>query len=522
MSQPYLVGIDFGACNLKVAASAHGRTLNIKLNKQASHNAAAPNLIFYKKKKETDGVDTLIGDIARREWRFHPEETPNVIDDIKRKLEQSQWSQRVPNLGRDITAGEAAQDVFAFLYQTVQGHLDDPQQPIESLVTVPVCFSAMQRRRIRAAAERAGWHVRAIRTEPFAALFSENLWDELLEEEEQLVVICDFGGSTLDLSLLRIENEDGLVAVEELASYGLHYGGRDIDESLYRDILCKKYEEEISAVTDPQFSIVLEARLREVSTQLKERICQDEADEDEETVVLPDGTSEDVTLTMDEIVHVLEEAHLKERMEAAVGELLRQADETKEHVTRVAAFGGTCRIPYVLGVLDGLFDCFDSTEVDVGEDDAVYFPVARGAASYLKILYGDTDVEIEIKDRMPFDIGLLHDGVFESCMHRGLVVGDWSKNKRVTWQDIASWGGKIPLYQHIHGDLGSGSPDVYVGSIAVDRAKYEDEEQVLLQLKEGADDTIVARLRELRGPEGARHLETVEELPVQIGDESDA
>lgn len=522
MSQPYLVGIDFGACNLKVSAYAHGRPLNIKLNKQASHNAATPNLIFYKAKKETEGVDTLIGDIARREWRFHPEETANVIDDIKRKLERPQWSQYVPSLDRDVTASEAAQDVFAFLYRTVQGHLDDPHQPMESIVTVPVCFSAMQRHRIRAAAERAGWNVRAIRTEPFAALFSENIWDELLEEEEQLVVICDFGGSTLDLSLLRIENEDGLVAVEELASYGLHYGGRDIDESLYRDVICKKYAEDIAAVTDPQLSIVLEARLREVVTQLKERICQDEEDEDEETVVLPDSTSNDVVMTMDEIVHVLEDAHLKERMEAAVDELLCQADETKEHVTRVEAFGGTCRIPYVLKVLDGIFDCFDSADVDVAEDDTMYFPVARGAAAYLKILHGDTNLEIDIKDRMPFDIGFVHDGTFESCMHRGLSVGDWSKNKRVTWRDIDAWGGKIPLYQHIYGDMGDESSEIYVGSINVDRTKYEDDEQVLLQLKECADDTIVARLRELRGQEDTRHLETVDELPVQIGDEGDA
>lgn len=70
----------------------------------------------------------------------------------------------------------------------------------------------------------------------------EELFDE--NERDENVLIFDFGGSTLDLSLLHVESYDG-ICIEELASAGLSYGGIDIDAAIFSEILEKKYAGEI-------------------------------------------------------------------------------------------------------------------------------------------------------------------------------------------------------------------------------------------------------------------------------------
>ena len=251
MGKEYPVGIDFGACNIKVAHYKRGQMRPLKLNKKQKNDAWTPNVIFYKAQEDTDDVETLVGDAARTAFLKRPEQAENFIDDIKRNLELPQWSHDVPSLGHAITAQDAASDIFAYIHSVVQSNLDE-KKDIEYAITVPVCFSAAQRHRLRTAAERAGLTVRSILTEPFAAIFSETVWEKIMDEDErQVVVVCDFGGSTIDLSLLVIELDEDAPTIRELGASGVHYGGRDIDARIESDVLQKLYGDALKEIDTP-------------------------------------------------------------------------------------------------------------------------------------------------------------------------------------------------------------------------------------------------------------------------------
>lgn len=86
-----IVGIDFGASNLKVIAYNGRKERVIKLNKLQSKGAEIPNVIYYGKDNEIK-----IGDRAEKEL-----DNKNKIRYIKRKLELKDWKCYIENINRE-------------------------------------------------------------------------------------------------------------------------------------------------------------------------------------------------------------------------------------------------------------------------------------------------------------------------------------------------------------------------------------------------------------------------------------
>lgn len=525
MSKDYPVGIDFGACNLKVAHYKHGQPYPLKLNKSQKNDKWTPNVIFYKAQEDSDEVETLIGDAARQSFRKRPEQAANFIDDIKRKLELPHWSHDVPSLGHAVTAQDATHDIFSYIHGVVQKNLDE-KRDIEYAITVPVSFSAVQRHRLRAAADSAGLKVRCLLTEPFAAIFSEAVWDKIADEgERQVVVVCDFGGSTIDLSLLEIEPDDDTPVVRELGACGLHYGGRDIDARIESDVLQEKYGTEIAAIETPENRDELAFEVQSVAAHLKETLCLDcEEDEDATEVLSVTGAAHSihVTFTHEELRAILVADDMEARLKRALDELFLQAGGAvlKSDVTMVKALGGTSLVRPLLDIVSSyfgerngtkIFDPENEDQFDRYDDEALYFSVAQGAASYLQKQQAE-ELDLTIENVVPFNIGRLTKKGFVRCLNRGWRTG-WGKRKFVAWDEVADEGGKITFYQRL-ADAASSSTDVYVGSVTVDRAKYKNPKGLAMYLRVQEDDTILVKLKDLRP--GEEPFEEV--LPVEMGD----
>ena len=201
----FSIGIDFGTCSIKIAYydEKSGKINQLKIDK--SDNSAdkkVPNIIEYSSRAEYQ-----VGNIAKKKKFYSPK---NVVDLIKRKLELEHWSFHFEELGFGLTAEEIAEDIFRWLKERVE----EQGRVIENaVVTVPVCYTEVQKNRILRSAKKAGLKIRGTITEPVAALFSI---DALFEEEcDENVVIFDFGGATLDLCLLHISNDgDGNVEID--------------------------------------------------------------------------------------------------------------------------------------------------------------------------------------------------------------------------------------------------------------------------------------------------------------------
>ena len=98
------------------------------------------------------------------------------------------------------------------------------------IVTVPAYFNDLQRRATKEACQLAGMNCVHILNEPTAAAISCGLHIcSKVEAAEKNILIFDFGGGTLDVSILRIEA--GRFRV--LATSGdCDLGGQDIDNAL--------------------------------------------------------------------------------------------------------------------------------------------------------------------------------------------------------------------------------------------------------------------------------------------------
>ena len=121
------------------------------------------------------------------------------MDLIKRKLELESWSRSFQELGFTLSAQEIATDIF----QWIKARIEEQGRPVEhAVITVPVCFTEIQKAKVVQAAKEAGINIKDTITEPVAALFSvEELFGEACDEN---VVVFDFGGATLDLCLFHL------------------------------------------------------------------------------------------------------------------------------------------------------------------------------------------------------------------------------------------------------------------------------------------------------------------------------
>ena len=143
-----------------------------------------------------------------------------------------------PSLGRDLPP-EALSALLLRHLAAYAGPIDAAAPPTDCVLAVPARFSDAQRQATRAAAEAAGLHVLRLITEPTAAALAygfgcpagggsapgqaEGARDVA---EEELILVFDLGGGTLDVSLLDV----GAGVFHVLASAGdARLGGNDFD-----------------------------------------------------------------------------------------------------------------------------------------------------------------------------------------------------------------------------------------------------------------------------------------------------
>lgn len=463
------LGIDFGACNLKAAKWDGRKIAALRLNNTISGSYEAPNVILYD--KNNDGsIENKIGFPAKRSL-----DEANKISYLKRKLEIPAWSKVIPHLGRKITAAEAAKDIFSEANAIIIDKDKARSKGAPAAITVPVCFSAVQRNRIQKAAEKAGIAVRGILTESFAALFSQE--DILDEDDPQIVLIFDFGGSTLDTSLVKVEKDDDLLKVTEIASAGLHYGGLDIDRSIY-DFMETKYPAAFSEIFSDENNVGEKNRLLELFREMKEELFADEEEEISRTYTSPQGKDYDFDISTEEVLSVFEKEQVKERINNLLDGLFDQTENTlPKDVTLVKPFGGTCHIHYFLEILEAYFgnEIFDSSDYDADEVGDLYTAVAQGAARWLMLK--ETDGDVEIHDCIPYHVGILSTGNrFKSLITKNAVVMRKSRLMTLSTEDLKKNGYAISLFQqfefNFNGNREEMPAPVFMGLVKLTKEKY--------------------------------------------------
>ena len=136
-------------------------------------------------------------------------------------------------------------------------------------MAIPVDFSSEQRADLREAAHRAGICIKSFVSEPTAAYVKCR--DELAGASN--VAVFDWGGGTLDISLISIENRE----VSELAVAGMRLGGNDIDQMLARHIHAKIMRQVSTACPFDDLSPKERDGLLDRAEAAKKRLSSDES-----------------------------------------------------------------------------------------------------------------------------------------------------------------------------------------------------------------------------------------------------
>src|SRR5919197_1303320 len=141
--------------------------------------------------------------------------------------------ERVPLVGQNLRIEQIPVMLFSPLKKDAEQALGEPFT--KSVVTIPANSKGLARHATKLCAGAAGLQVLTLINEPTAAAITYGL----NAQDDQTVLVYDFGGGTLDVTVLRIHH--GIF--EEISSKGIgRLGGDDLDDALAK-VLAKRFED---------------------------------------------------------------------------------------------------------------------------------------------------------------------------------------------------------------------------------------------------------------------------------------
>jgi len=390
-----VIGIDLGTTN-SVASFFEGGGPSIILTPEGER--LLPSMVAF-----SSAGDRLVGNPAKSQLITNP----NTIYSVKR-LMGKRYSEVKPYLyqfnyqiveGEDDTLRVRVNDVLFSpeeisamiiekLKEAAEEHLHDTVEG--AIITVPAYFNDSQRQSTKDAGEIAGLNVLRIINEPTAASLAFSL--DLTKKMN--VVVYDFGGGTIDISVLEVQNE----VIKVLATAGdINLGGNDLDLLLTRQITEEIKQEHGIDLTDNKMAM---QRIRDAAENSKKEL----SGVDEYEINLPFiADSDDGPIHFSRYYKRFEfEELIKDRVDETLeicSKALDAAGLTIPEINEVILVGGSTRIPLVQQKTKEYFKKDPNKKVNPDEI------VAMGAAMQGAIVKGESK-DILLLDVTPLSLGV--------------------------------------------------------------------------------------------------------------------
>ena len=398
----YSVGIDLGTTYSCVSVFRNDR-VEVIANDQG--NRITPSYVAF-----TD-TERLIGDAAKNQSSINPE---NTLFDAKRligrRFDEKQvqddmkiWPFKVINdngkplmkckyKGEDQTfkPEEISSMVLSKLKEYAENYLGEPVK--DAVITCPAYFNDSQRQATKDAGTIAGLNVTRIINEPTAAAIAYGL-DK--SDKEQNIVVFDFGGGTLDISVLNIESG----VFEVLATSGdTHLGGEDLDNVLVEHF-CNEFKRKFKK--DLKTSAKALRRLRTACERAK-RTLSSTTSANIEIDQLFDGEDFYSSITrarFEELANDIFRRCLK-----PLDTVLLDSKLDKKSIDEIVMVGGSSRIPKIQTMIS---DYFGGKKLNnsINPDEAISYGAAVQAAVLSGVKSKATD-SILLLDVTPLSLGL--------------------------------------------------------------------------------------------------------------------
>ncbi len=297
---------------------------------------------------------------------------------IKPHSQGSKNSLAILAAGKEFTPEEISSKILEKIKKDTETVLGDEVD--SAVITVPAYFNDKQKHGTRIAAALAGLKVGRLLPEPTAAAISFGV-DNISGEEGCTVLVFDFGGGTLDLSILTIS---GGQIIEMGKGGDMWLGGEDIDSLIIEHVLKETAKEEeiddIHALIDNQEISRKNRFLAELkSTVEKSKIAL--SDKTEAFIEIfgvlldKDGDAFDIEVELSRKQFNSMIAPMLSSIILLVRHTINGVRFTNDLIDSVLLVGGSSRIPAVIKALQDEFG-----EEKVLLHDRPMLAIAEGAA----------------------------------------------------------------------------------------------------------------------------------------------
>ncbi|MBR4580483.1 MAG: Hsp70 family protein [Lachnospiraceae bacterium] len=379
-----IIGIDLGTTNSLVCVWEDGKA---HLIPNSFEEELTPSVVGF-----GDDGTVYVGKVAKERLVTHPDST---FESFKRYMGQRHVF--------ECTAGKfTAEELSAFVLRSLKAdaerYLGEPVT--EAVISVPAYFDDKARNATKNAGVLAGLTVERIINEPSAAalgyIVRKGDNPDMENFEEGSFLIFDFGGGTLDVSL--VDTFENIVEIVTVSGNNM-LGGIDFDRSI-ADYFLKENGLEKNKISGETYRVTVAAAER-VKRMLSEKSPQ-------KMVVNCEELSTEKEISDLDLARIC--APVLQSIYAPVNNVLRDSGRTIDTVTDLIMVGGSSKMPVVQQYLKHLLR---RRELDVFRPDTI---VAEGMGAYAGIKERKDDVkDMLLTDVCPFSLGTN----IENKMHEG-------------------------------------------------------------------------------------------------------
>lgn len=360
-----VIGIDLGTTN---SLAAYWKDGEVKLIPNCMGEFLTPSVVSYIPEEEK-----LTAGIAAKERLI------THAKDTKASFKCFMGTEKQYFLGgQNYWARELSAMVLAQIKQDAERFLGEEIE--EAVITVPAYFNDKQRSDTKKAAQLAGLSVKRLINEPSAAALAYRMEKE---KEDTTLLIFDFGGGTLDLSL--VECFDDVVEIIAVAGDN-HLGGDDIDNAIVQ-WFCTQTGLDYEQMSPPEQKILLK----------KCEIAKKTVSAEQEAVL----SMEQKNAVLTEEILVLLCMPLFSKMKTLFLRILKDSGYAVSEIDDLVMAGGSSKLSIVQNYLTQLLG---KRPVVSKKPD---YAIAQGAGIYAGIRARKEDIrDMVLTDVCPFTLGI--------------------------------------------------------------------------------------------------------------------